>query len=206
MPTWGLTEQQRAMRPLAELRPLIISKDEHAKQLMSAGGMRYAFAADLVGNTICADLLDYLLRDHLYTGLPAAIGHRFTSAFFIVPARRGPYSERVALNIMQDGYERTDVLSELLKALRYRYELLRACALPPRETGRRRDGRQSARPMGPGRVARACRAGDRHARCGRGAGRGPRSLRSARERRASFRPVRRYPPARGSGRVAGRPS
>ncbi len=90
---------------------------------MSAGGMRYAFAADLVGNTICADLLDYLLRDHLYTGLPAAIGHRFTSAFFIVPARRGPYSERVALNIMQDGYERTDVLSELLKALRYRYEL-----------------------------------------------------------------------------------
>lgn len=106
-----------------QLRPLIISKDEHAEQLKAAGGMRYPFAADLVGNTICADLLDYLPRDHLYTGLPAAIGHRFTSAFFIVPAQRGPYSERLALNIMQDGYERTDVVSELLKALRYRYEL-----------------------------------------------------------------------------------
>lgn len=106
-----------------ELRPLIISKDDYAKRLAADGGLRYPFTADLVGNTICADLLDYLLRDHLYTGLPAAIGRRFTAAFFIVPEGRGPYSQRVALNIMQDGYERTDVVSELLKALRYRYEL-----------------------------------------------------------------------------------
>jgi len=106
-----------------ELRPLIISKDEYAKQLQANGTLRYPFTADLVGNTICADLLDYLLRDHLYTGLPAAIGHRFTSAFFVVPEGRGPYSQRIALNIMQDGHERTDVISELLKALRYRYEL-----------------------------------------------------------------------------------
>lgn len=106
-----------------ELRPLIISKDEHAKRLATDDGLRYPFAADLVGNTICADLLDYLLRDHLYTGLPVAIGHRFTSAFFVVPEGRGPYSERLALNIVRDGYERTDVISELLKALRYRYEL-----------------------------------------------------------------------------------
>lgn len=106
-----------------QLRPLIISKDEHAEALAAKGALQYPFTADLVGNTICADLLDYLRRDHVYTGLPAAIGHRFTSAFFIVPKGRGPYSQRVALNIMQDGYERTDVISELLKALRYRYEL-----------------------------------------------------------------------------------
>jgi HD superfamily phosphohydrolase len=106
-----------------ELRPLIISKDDFAKQLQDDGELKYPFTADLVGNTICADLLDYLLRDHLYTGLPAALGRRFTSAFFVVPKRRGPYSERIALNIMQNGHERTDVISELLKALRYRYEL-----------------------------------------------------------------------------------
>ncbi len=110
-PPVGWRHSARCSKPMASciaLRPLIISKDEHAKQLKAAGGMRYPFAADLVGNTICADLLNYLLRDHLYTGLPVALGHRFTSAFFIVPERRGPYSERVALNIMQDGYERTD--------------------------------------------------------------------------------------------------
>ena len=130
-PTAEMEKVQRSLGTLTsidgelhrELRPLIISKDDHAKELAAAGDMRYPFAADLVGNTICADLLDYLLRDHLYTGLPASLGHRFTSAFFIVPTGRGPYSQRVALNIMQDGYERTDVISELLKALRYRYEL-----------------------------------------------------------------------------------
>jgi HD superfamily phosphohydrolase len=110
-------------RLAAQLRPLIISKDAHAKRLRDEGQIEYPFVADLVGDTICADLLDYLLRDHLNTGLPASLGKRFTSAFFAVPKGRGPLSERAALNIKRGGHERTDVVSELLKALRYRYEL-----------------------------------------------------------------------------------
>lgn len=103
-----------------ELRPLIVSKSPELKRLTD---LSYPFAADLVGNTICADLLDYLLRDHLNTGLPMALGRRFISAFFIVPERRGLFSKRLALNIVRAGHERTDVVTELLKALRYRYEL-----------------------------------------------------------------------------------
>lgn len=103
-----------------ELRPMVVSKGPHTKDL---GELAYPFAADLVGNTICADLLDYLLRDHLYTGLPVALGRRFMTAFFIVPEGRGEFEKRLALNIMRDGHERTDVVTELLKALRYRYEL-----------------------------------------------------------------------------------
>jgi hypothetical protein len=105
-----------------DLRPLIISKDKHAKR-RKREERDYPFVEDLVGDTICADLLDYLLRDHLNTGLPASLGWRFTAAFFAVPEGRGPLSKRAALNIMRDGHERTDVISELLKALRYRYEL-----------------------------------------------------------------------------------
>jgi HD superfamily phosphohydrolase len=104
----------------AEVAPLIVSK---AESVPAIGNRRYPFVADLVGNTICADLLDYLLRDHLFTGLPASLGMRFTSAFFVVPTGRGPYSERLAISIFRDGRERADVVSELLKALRYRYEL-----------------------------------------------------------------------------------
>src|SRR4051794_25663942 len=104
----------------AQLRGLIISKGEGVKPISE---MKYPFCADLVGNTICADLLDYLARDHLFAGLPHSLGRRFTSAFFIVGAERGPYSKRLALNIMRDEHERTDIVSELLKALRYRYEL-----------------------------------------------------------------------------------
>jgi HD superfamily phosphohydrolase len=105
-----------------QLRPMIVSKDEAAMQLRSEG-LTYPFVDDLVGNTICADLLDYLLRDHRNTGLPASLGTRFTSAFFVVPEGRGPFSRRAALALMRDRHERTDVVSELLKALRYRYEL-----------------------------------------------------------------------------------
>jgi HD superfamily phosphohydrolase len=104
----------------SQLRGLIISKGAGVKPISE---MKYPFCADLVGNTICADLLDYLARDHLFAGLPHSLGRRFTSAFFIVGAERGPYSKRLALNIMRDGHERTDIVSELLKALRYRYEL-----------------------------------------------------------------------------------
>lgn len=103
-----------------QLRGLIISKGEGVLPIEK---MKYPFCADLVGNTICADLLDYLARDHLYTGLPHSLGRRFTSAFFVVGAERGPYSKRLALNIMRNEHERTDIVSELLKALRYRYEL-----------------------------------------------------------------------------------
>jgi len=106
----------------AEVAPLVLSAAEH-KSLPAIDERRYPFVADLVGNTICADLLDYLLRDHMFTGLPASLGMRFASAFFIVPTGRGPYSRRLAINIFRDGHERADVASELLKALRYRYEL-----------------------------------------------------------------------------------
>jgi len=111
-----------------QLRPLVISKGERT---CDQRDMDYPFCADLVGNTICADLLDYLDRDHLFTGLPESLGRRFTSAFFVTPSERGPFGERLALSINRDGHERTDIVSELLKALRYRYELSERALVHP---------------------------------------------------------------------------
>ncbi|HEX6752311.1 MAG TPA: hypothetical protein VF093_01800 [Solirubrobacterales bacterium] len=111
-----------------QLRPLVISK---GRGTMPQGEMKYPFCADLVGNTICADLLDYLDRDHLFTGLPESLGRRFISAFFVTPSERGPFGERLALNIHRNGRERTDIVSELLKALRYRYELSERALVHP---------------------------------------------------------------------------
>ena len=88
---------------------------------------KYPFVADLVGNTICADLLDYLPRDHAYTGLPVGLGQRFMTAFYVVPHpdgdEAGHHPERMALRISHNGRNRHDISSELLKHLRYRYEL-----------------------------------------------------------------------------------
>jgi HD superfamily phosphohydrolase len=105
---------------VAALRPLILSKE---KTSLSEPAKRYPFVADIVGNTICADLLDYLPRDHYYTGLPAKLGHRFVFGFYVTRTDHPYYSQRMALRIMRRGRERDDAVSELFKYLRYRYEL-----------------------------------------------------------------------------------
>lgn len=108
----------------AEVEPLIISKagpDGAVGELPA--DFAYPFVADLVGNTICADLLDYLARDHHYTGIPFSLGQRFTASFYAVRDDHPIYPKRMAMRIERKEHERTDVVTELLKALRYRYEL-----------------------------------------------------------------------------------
>jgi hypothetical protein len=110
------------------LRIILLSKvHEKAPDVRLREMERYPFVADLVTNTICADLLDYLPRDHNFTGLPVELGQRFMSAFYVLPAEEGEeklhYQERMALRLSDDGRERHDIKSELLKHLRYRYEL-----------------------------------------------------------------------------------
>jgi uncharacterized protein len=110
-----------------QLRPLILSKeekDDRGKTINAADRIRYPFVADLVGNTICADLLDYLERDHRFTGLPMSLGRRYMGEFYVTPkVRSALYPERMTIRIHREGRERPDVVTELLKHLRYRYEL-----------------------------------------------------------------------------------
>jgi HD superfamily phosphohydrolase len=101
-----------------ELRLLILSKEKRKGLPRS----KYPFVGDLVGNTICADLLDYLRRDHQNLGLPLALGHRFLEGLYVTPSDHPHYKERVAIEVVKDGEERADVITELLKVLRYRYE------------------------------------------------------------------------------------
>jgi HD superfamily phosphohydrolase len=115
-------------RPLyASLRPLILSKEKDAtgEKIDPVDKLvEYPFVADIVGNTICADLLDYLQRDHRFTGLPMSLGQRFMSSFYVIPGDVGGiYKRRMALLIHRKGRPRQDVVTEIIKHLRYRYEL-----------------------------------------------------------------------------------
>lgn len=107
-----------------QLRPLILSKetDSNGNKILRPAP-RYPFVADIVGNTICADLLDYLPRDHQYTGLPARLGHRFIDGFYVTRSDAPYHPSRMAMQIARNGRNRADVVSELFKFLRYRYEL-----------------------------------------------------------------------------------
>ena len=89
--------------PLREaLAPLIISKAKAEGKKVDPDAPPpgpYPFVHDIVGNTICADLIDYLARDHYYTGLPAKLGHRFIDGFYVTPADHRLYPQRMAILI-----------------------------------------------------------------------------------------------------------
>src|SRR5437867_8105510 len=50
----------------------------------------YPFIHDLVGNTICADLIDYVERDMYFCGLSERFGDRFLQYLAAVPLTRKP--------------------------------------------------------------------------------------------------------------------
>lgn len=120
----------RETRLYDELRAIVLDKvslndngpykaEAHDKRAISS----YPFVADVVNNTICADLLDYIARDHYLLGLPFAVGDRFMDNFFIVPSySKSTYAEHLVVRLVRDGEPRRDVRTELLKYLRYRYE------------------------------------------------------------------------------------
>ena len=101
------------------LRSIILSKEE----VDSSDLAGYELARDIVGNTICADLIDYLSRDHRFSGLPAMLGRRFIDGFYVTPSSEPHYARRMAIKLKRGARLRADVVSELFKYLRYRYEL-----------------------------------------------------------------------------------
>ena len=80
------------------------------------------FVCDIVGNTLCADLLDYLKRDLFFTGLHSQYDERILNYLDI-----GDYdgSKRVILRLFKpsSGDLRRDILSEFINLLRLRYSL-----------------------------------------------------------------------------------
>jgi len=102
------------------LNILKASKEEEINHL------QYPYIADIVKNTICADLLDYLKRDNYFTGLKEAFGKRFMNYFVVTTIEdelgKGQHL-RLAIKLEKKGIMRRDVLSEVIQLLRARYSL-----------------------------------------------------------------------------------
>jgi HD superfamily phosphohydrolase len=103
----------------SELQRLVLSKCDYDEV-----PSKYPFVEDLVGNTICADLLDYLPRDHTFLGLPIALGHRFREYMYVTGITHDDpeMRQRIVIQVESGGHERSDIITEILKFLRYRYE------------------------------------------------------------------------------------
>lgn len=82
--------------------------------------LEYPYVADMVFNTICADLLDYVLRDIKNTGLVATYDPRFLSYFVLAPDERGCKRMVVRLWRRQARGLRQEVVSDIIHLLRQR--------------------------------------------------------------------------------------
>jgi len=112
----SLTEQRRAA--------LELLKSSFAE--FTERGLFQPYMSDIVGNTICADLLDYLPRDRMNLGMEA---HRHQRLQRYVTIRPGTHREgeglRISIMVTRRGRggQRRDVATSILDIMRQRYEM-----------------------------------------------------------------------------------
>lgn len=87
-----------------------------------------AFMYDIVSNTVCADLLDYLTRDCTHTNLKLEYHPRFLDYFYIkkiTNEKTGVKEKRIVIRVYKSNRKelRKDTVSELIQLLRNRYYL-----------------------------------------------------------------------------------
>ncbi|MGP8187978.1 MAG: HD domain-containing protein [Terracidiphilus sp.] len=95
------------------------------KELTDAA-LFHPFMSDVVGNTICADLLDYLPRDRQHLGMEPRLHARLQRYLTVRPGTLYP-GEGMRLSTMvtrrQHGGQRRDVATAVLDIMRERYEM-----------------------------------------------------------------------------------
>ncbi|MCB9880351.1 MAG: HD domain-containing protein [Planctomycetes bacterium] len=74
------------------------------------------FLGQMVSDTICSDLMDYLRRDSYFTGLQVGYDARIVGYFRVDPA-----DERLFVDCEKEGLLRDDIVSEVLRMLQARY-------------------------------------------------------------------------------------
>ena len=80
-----------------------------------------AFVHDLVSNTVCADLLDYLRRDDFFCNLGVSIRYQFLNYLYI-DEQKDCGLRRVFVRLSKNkGHPRRDLLSDLCRLLEARY-------------------------------------------------------------------------------------
>lgn len=84
---------------------------------------KYLYLYDLVNNTVCADLLDYLQRDYYHCGIALGLDFRFIDHLYIFKDDKGCKRIAVRLQTNEEKPRRTDLLDELVSLLDHRYKI-----------------------------------------------------------------------------------
>jgi uncharacterized protein len=119
---------EKYIEPVLEtLRAIHECKDDSKLySLVDSGKIRpeLLILANIIGNTICADLLDYIKRDHLMTGIRATYDDRIFRYFAVGEHQFEDRSyKRLIIELVKNGRVRGDCLADLLDILKLRYNL-----------------------------------------------------------------------------------
>jgi uncharacterized protein len=119
------------------LRAITASKDDdELYKLVGKGTIepQLLVLADIIGNTICADLLDYIRRDYLMTGIHAVYDDRIFQYFAVAEHTYDRKSyQRLIIKLVKHGRVRYDCLADLLDILKLRYNLSDKVLYHPRK-------------------------------------------------------------------------
>jgi HD superfamily phosphohydrolase len=109
----------------SELLIRLISRDHKNDSPTLDSGFRLGVCRDLIGNTICADLLDYLHRDWLHVGKPRYFDPRLLDYMEILTRRREGIGreDRLVINLRGTPRPRPDAVTAILDLLEGRYQL-----------------------------------------------------------------------------------
>lgn len=104
-----------------ELRELVITTLTAKEEGLSK--LKYPYIADIVSNTICADLLDYIQRDLKNTGLISSFDPRFLSYFVLTKDKKGLKRMAIRLWRRKPRGVRQEVITDIIALLRLRATL-----------------------------------------------------------------------------------
>lgn len=101
------------------------------KILEESTDFRLNICRDIIGNTICADLLDYLHRDWYHIGKVRTFDDRILQYMEICPveqpiSKQNPVpknTDQFVINLGKSPKIRTDAVSQILELLEWRYQL-----------------------------------------------------------------------------------
>ena len=104
---------------------------EKQKILEECTNIRLNICRDVIGNTICADLLDYLHRDWYHIGKVRTFDDRILQYMEVCPeeqptSKQNPVpknTDKFVINLGKSPKIRTDAVSQILELLEWRYQL-----------------------------------------------------------------------------------
>lgn len=111
------------VRP-TEVLLAMLARDAETSPI-GAPGIRWAVCQSIVGNTLCADLLDYVHRDRYHIGMPQHFSTRLLSYMEIRRPKDRARSDQpeLVLNLQVRHRPRTDAVTELGLLLGQRHQL-----------------------------------------------------------------------------------